>query len=151
MLLTVQIVTLLLVSVAYALAPAHVLELPGKLRLDRNTYLAVQQIYYPGFTIGGGVGEGGGMIGLLILLLLTPRPSDAFRWTLIAFIALLAMHVAYWIFTHPVNKYWLKDQKLEGLSGGFFGLDPSQGAIAAARTMEARCSRSGPWRKSGRR
>jgi hypothetical protein len=40
--------------------------------LDRNTYLAVQQIYSPGFTIDGGVGEGGGMIGLLILLLLTP-------------------------------------------------------------------------------
>jgi hypothetical protein len=52
MLLTLQLVSVVLVSAAYALALAHVLELPGKLRLDRNTYLAVQQIYYPGFTIG---------------------------------------------------------------------------------------------------
>jgi hypothetical protein len=41
-------------------------KLPANLRLDRNTYLAVQQIYDPGFTIGGGFGEGGGMIALLV-------------------------------------------------------------------------------------
>jgi hypothetical protein len=64
------------------------------------------------------------MTALLILLLVTPRPSYTFRWTLIAFIALLAMHLAYWIFTHPVNKFWMRDRKLEGFSGGFFGFDP---------------------------
>jgi hypothetical protein len=32
---------------------AHALELPGELRLDEQTYLAVQTTYYPGFTIGG--------------------------------------------------------------------------------------------------
>jgi hypothetical protein len=42
MLLIVHIVSFLPVSVAYALSMAHVLELAGKLRLDRNTYIAVQ-------------------------------------------------------------------------------------------------------------
>src|SRR5205823_4785915 len=40
-------------AVAMSLALAHALELPGKLRLGREQYLAVQAIYYPGFTIGG--------------------------------------------------------------------------------------------------
>jgi hypothetical protein len=39
-----QIASLLLVSVAMALALAHALELPGKMRLDRETYFAVQRI-----------------------------------------------------------------------------------------------------------
>jgi hypothetical protein len=33
------------------------LSLPGKLRLDKETYCAVQTIYYPGFTVGGGYGK----------------------------------------------------------------------------------------------
>src|SRR5205809_327776 len=35
------------------LSLAHALEYPGKRRLDRETYLKAQTIYYPGFTIGG--------------------------------------------------------------------------------------------------
>jgi hypothetical protein len=124
MFLILQVVSVFLVSLAMALALAHALELPGKLRLDKNAYWTVQSIYYPGFTIGGGFGEGGGITAVLILLLLTPARSHAFPWTLIALIALLAMHLAYWVFTHPVNKFWLKERKLEGFSGGFFHLDP---------------------------
>jgi len=33
---------------------------------------AMQSIYYPGFTIGGGIGEFGGLIAALILLFFTP-------------------------------------------------------------------------------
>ena len=46
-----HILTVILVAIAMALSLAHVLELPGKLRLDRDTYLKVQTIYYPGFTL----------------------------------------------------------------------------------------------------
>ena len=49
-----------------ALVLAHALELPGKRRLSKNTYLAVQPIYYHGFTIGGAVGEFGGLVALPI-------------------------------------------------------------------------------------
>ncbi|MBB4274373.1 hypothetical protein [Rhizobium mongolense] len=45
-----EILTVLIVAVAMALALAHALELPGKMRLSKEQYLAVQPIYYPGFT-----------------------------------------------------------------------------------------------------
>jgi hypothetical protein len=125
MFLVLEVVAVALVSIAMALAVAHALEFPGKMRLDKQTYLAVQPIYYPGFTIGAGIGEGGGIGPTLILLLLTPsqRPSS-FGWTLAAFVALLLMHASYWVFTHPLNKFWLKGQALAGFSGGFIRFDP---------------------------
>jgi hypothetical protein len=119
-----EILTVILVAVAANLALAHALELPGKLRLSKEEYLAVQPIYYPGFTIGGAVGEFGGMIALLILLLLTPYGDAVFWLTAAAFIALLAMHAAYWLVTHPVNNFWLKDFDPGRLGSGFFSFDP---------------------------
>ena len=56
-LILLEVLTVLLVAVAMGLALAHALELPGKLRFSREAYLQVQPIYYPGFTIGGAVGE----------------------------------------------------------------------------------------------
>lgn len=38
----VQVLTVILVAVAMALALAHALELPGEMRLDKETYYAVQ-------------------------------------------------------------------------------------------------------------
>lgn len=119
-----QIVTVTLVAVFLALTLAHALELPGKLRLDKDTYAAVQTIYYPGFTIGAFIGEFGGMVALLALVLLTPPQSPAFGWILAAFVALVAAHAAYWLVTHPVNKFWLRGQHLEGAGKTFFGADP---------------------------
>src|SRR5918992_4637774 len=108
MFLIIQVVTVFLVAVAMSLSLAHALELPGKMRLDRDTYVAVQAIYYPGFTYGG-LGEGLGMVATLVLLFVTPRSSAAWWWTLTAFVLLLAMHAVYWLLTHTGNKIWLKD------------------------------------------
>jgi hypothetical protein len=36
--------------VAVAMALAHALELPGKLRLSKEEYLRIESNYYPGFT-----------------------------------------------------------------------------------------------------
>jgi hypothetical protein len=115
-----QIVTVILVAVAMALALAHALELPGKMRLDKKTYYAVQPIYYPGFTIGGGIGEAGGTIATIILLFLT-RPASADFWlTFAALLGLIAMQAVYWLATHPVNKFWVGDVNLDRFSSGFF-------------------------------
>jgi Domain of unknown function (DUF1772) len=124
MFFTLQVLSLCLVAVAMSLALAHALELPGKMRLDRDAYVATQPIYYPGFMIGAGVGEGGGLTMTLLLLLLTPRGSREFWWILVAFGALVAMHLAYWILTHPVNKFWLREFHLTGFGRGFFRFDP---------------------------
>jgi hypothetical protein len=93
----VSILAVLLVAVTMGLALAHALELPGKLRLNKDTYVAVQAIYYPGFTIGGLVGELGGLIVLLALLLLTPYGAQRFWWTAAAFAFLVSAHAVYWL------------------------------------------------------
>jgi hypothetical protein len=129
---SLQVISVILVAVAMALALAHALELPGKMRLSKETYVAVQPIYYPGFTIGGGIGEGGGMIALLALLFFTPYASTRFWWTLVAFVLLLAMHLAYWVVTHPVNNFWLKETELTGAGAAFFSLFSSAAAESGA-------------------
>src|SRR5918996_4492989 len=110
-----QVLTVILVAVAMALSLAHALELPGKMRLTKEVYYAMQPVYYPGFTIGGGIGEAGGMIATIILLILTPFGDADFSLTLVAALGLVGMQAVYWLFTHPVNKFWVQDEKLSGL------------------------------------
>jgi hypothetical protein len=127
MLTVLQVIAVFMAAVAMALALAHALELPGKLRLDQETYRAVQTIYYPGFTIGG-ASEVLAILATLALLLVSARDGGVSAWIpawiLAGLAALLAMHATYWIFTHPVNKFWLEGQDLKGLGKGFFGFDP---------------------------
>jgi hypothetical protein len=123
MFVALQVIAVLLVAVAMALALAHVLELPGKRRLTKEHYLAVQTIYYPGFTVGG-FAEPLGLLVLFVLLVLTPAGGSAFWLTAGALFALAGMHAAYWLLTHPVNNFWLKDYDLKGMSARFFFFDP---------------------------
>ena len=116
------LLALFLVAVTMGLSLAHALEFPGKVRLDEATYRAVQAIYYPGFTIGGLVGEFGGMLVLGLLLFLTPRDTSQFWGTAVALGLLIACHLTYWAVTHPVNSAWLKDVELTRASRLFFGL-----------------------------
>jgi len=120
---TLQILAVILVAIAMSLALAHALELPGKLRLSKEQYLAVQQIYYPGFTIGGAA-EPFALLLTLLLVFLAPTGSVTFWLEALAFMALLAMHACYWLLTHPVNKFWLKDFELKRIGAGFFSFNP---------------------------
>jgi hypothetical protein len=117
---TLAILCLVLVSMKFGTSLAHVAELPGKLRLDEATYKAVQTIYYPGFTLVGLVGELGGMIALAVLLYLTPYRAARFWWIAAALGFLLAGHATYWLITHPVNGFWVKDVATSGPGAAFF-------------------------------
>lgn len=121
MLLFLEVVTVFLVGVAMSMALAHALEYPGKLRLDERTYLAVQTIYYPGFTIGG-AGEALAVIATLVLMIAMRNDSSAFWWALAAFVAVLTMHLIFWLITQPVNRYWLKYHQLSPTGALFFGV-----------------------------
>lgn len=122
-----QVLTLLLVAVAMATALAHALEFPGKLRLQESAYKAVQPIYYPGFTAAGLVGEAGGMLATLIMAVLT-WGFPGFPLALGAFLAMVIMHAIYWVFTHPVNNFWLDETRMgrAGTSFFSFGVDRSK-------------------------
>jgi len=124
-----QIAAVVFVAIAMALSLAHALELPGKLRLSKEQYLAVQQIYYPGFTFGGGA-EPLAIIALLVLTF-TTSAFGPFWLTAGALVALVAAHAVYWIMTHPVNKFWLQDLELKGAGQTFFGHDPLRRRSAA--------------------
>ena len=115
-----QILSILLVAIAMAPALAHLLELPGKRRLGRDAYLTVQPIYYPGFTVAGGIGEVGGLISVIVVLLLTPPGTRAFWLTLVALLGMLGMQIIFWLFTQPVNKFWLQSTALGSFGTAFF-------------------------------
>lgn len=124
-----QVLCLLLVAIGLALTLAHALELPGKRRLDRATYAAVQAIYYPGFTIGGLFGEFGAIAATAALAVATPRGNPAFWPTLAALAGLLTMHGLYWVLTHPVNRFWLEGHKLGRAGGAFFAAGGSTAKV----------------------
>jgi hypothetical protein len=131
MFLALEVITVFLASIAMSLALAHALELPGKMRLNKENYMATQTIYYPGFTLGG-ASEGLSILAVIVLLLLTPANTEAFWWIIAGLICLAVMHVAYWVLTHPVNKFWMRDLKLEGASAGFFAFGKGKLTVQSA-------------------
>src|SRR3546814_5912258 len=95
-------------------------EAPGKRRLDRDAYFAVQRIYYPGFTIGG-ICEPAAIVALAALLLMTGTDTPAFTGILVTLVAAITGQAVYWLVTHPVNKRWIAERPLGEAGGKFFG------------------------------
>jgi MFS superfamily sulfate permease-like transporter len=126
MLSTLEVLSLVLLSFAMIPAVAHALELPGKMRLPKDTYIAVQPIYYPGFTVIGGAAEVLAPLLTLVLLFLTPRETAGFWLIVSAVIALVLMHAVFWVFTQPVNRYWLREQHLGTAGRKFFRVSRSK-------------------------
>lgn len=135
-----ELATLLAVAVTFALSLAHVLEWPGKLRLDRDQYLTVQKIYYPGFTYTGAL-EPLSIVLLMVLVFMTAHSAPAFVPLVVALIAAAITHLLYWLLTTPMNKVWLADEKLDHSARRFFG--GGDGANTADwRTLRDRWERS---------
>lgn len=120
-----QIASLMLVGVTMALALSHALELPGKLRLPKDTYMAVQTIYDPGFTYGGAA-EGFALVALAVLVFLMPHDGTPFWLTLAALVSVAGLQAIYWFVTHPVNGFWSRDLALDRARARFFGLSAAR-------------------------
>ena len=54
------------------------------------------------------------------LLLLTPYGTQRFWWTATAFGLLVSAHAVYWLVTHPLNNFWIKDVDMVGAGAAFF-------------------------------
>lgn len=134
MFLALQVVTVFLAGTAMTIALAHALEFPGKMRLDEQTHMAVQLIYYPGVTLGG-IAELLAAVATLVLMLLMRDHGAAFCCALSAFLALLAMHAIFWFMTQPVNRHWLKNHRLGTAGTKFFALDRMN--LSAADTFDS--------------
>jgi hypothetical protein len=138
--IALEVLAVMLAAVTMSLALAHGLELPGKLRLSKEQYLAVQAIYYPGFTIAG-IAEVGSIIAALCLLMLTPQLSLQFWLVLAAFVSLVTVQVIFWTLTQPLNKYWLQNAELSRSATRFFEAG-SAPATADRTVMRDRWERS---------
>jgi Domain of unknown function (DUF1772) len=119
MYLALQVLTVMLAAVTMALSLAHALEFPGKLRLKKEQYLAVQPIYYPGFTIGG-IAEPAVILATLALLIVTPAGTAAFWLVAGALAALVTVQVIFWSKTQPVNSFWLAESEPSRSATRFF-------------------------------
>jgi hypothetical protein len=122
MYVALQVLTVMLAAVTMALSLAHALELPGKLRLGKEQYLAVQPIYYPGFTIGG-IAEPAVILATLVLLLMTPADTVVFWLVAGALAALITVQVIFWTKTQPANRFWLEQTELSRSATRFFQTD----------------------------
>lgn len=122
-----QVFAVLLAALSMTTALAHALELPGKLRLSKAEYLAIQPVYYPSFTIIGGIGELGSIPASAALAVMLPAGSTAAWLAWGACLSAIAVHVLYWAVVHPVNNFWLRESELGALGTGFFSIGGSRG------------------------
>ncbi len=133
MMLVLHLASTLALVVVTATTLAHALEMPGKLRLRRDTYLAVQRIYYPGSTVVGAT-EPPSVLALAGSALATPTdgPAANLRWAA-ATLAALA-HAVYWLVVHPTNRQWLRDDdRVDAASSRFFAVQAADGDWARHR------------------
>lgn len=108
-----------LAAMVMGLALAHALEMPGKMRLEREYYYAVQTIYYPGFTLGG-MTEPLAIITTASVLLIGGISEGRFWLVAGAVIALVLTQLLFWIVVQPVNRQWLGSVGLSDAAEHFF-------------------------------
>jgi hypothetical protein len=102
-----RFLSLLFCALALAPAMAHLFELPNKIGLPRDAYLAVQHLY-DGWALLGFVVYGA-VFSTLAQAILARRRTRELRLALTAFFCILGTQIVFWTFTFPANKatnYW---------------------------------------------
>jgi hypothetical protein len=95
----------LAVAILAVVAPvAHVLELPNKLSLDADLWLAVQEHLYRGWgPLVGAPTEMGGLVTSAVLAWVRRRQRFALNMTLIACVGYAGMLASFFVLNSPVN------------------------------------------------
>ncbi|ACZ43753.1 conserved hypothetical protein [Thermobaculum terrenum ATCC BAA-798] len=99
----IRFINLLSAAIAFGLALAHTLEIPGKRGLDSTQWLAVQQSFYGGFALVGVTAELLGLITCLLLLLPLRKRPRALVQTVIGALCFLGMLLIYFFVNRPIN------------------------------------------------
>jgi hypothetical protein len=121
--IVLEVIALIVVALVVTTTVAHALEMPGKMRLPKETYLGMQMIYYPGFTFAGAAEPLAIVVALVLAFVSGGDPL-----VIVAALALALLHAVYWIVVHPMNRYWLRDTQLSGSSDTFFSLGAADNA-----------------------
>jgi hypothetical protein len=98
----IRFVSLLFTALALSAAMAHLLELPNKIKLSKDHYAIVQQLYRGWSLLGIIVVVA--IISTLVLVVMVRHQRKAFFLSLTALLCLMATQVIFWIFTYPVNQ-----------------------------------------------
>jgi hypothetical protein len=102
---TLRFVSLLCAALALGLTLTHDLEIPGKQLLSGPEWLTVQQTFYGGFAIVGGIAEILGLLSTVGLLVLLRQHRAAFALTLVAAISFVAMLASFAFGNNPLNQH----------------------------------------------
>jgi len=94
--------SLILTAVALSFSMAHLLELPGKIKLQSADYIVVQQIYR-GWSLSGIIIVGA-FLSTLVVAILIHQQGKSFYLTLTALSCIMVSQIIFWIFTYPVNQ-----------------------------------------------
>ena len=99
----VRFISLFCAALAFGLAIAHVLEIPGKRELSGPEWLKIQHTFYGGFAVVGGLAEILGLIATAVILLFVWKRRATFLQTLIGVLCFVGMLLAYWFGNRPIN------------------------------------------------
>jgi hypothetical protein len=96
----IEFAAVLTTALALAPAMAHALELPNKIRMEREDYLNAQRLYRGWQFVGIAV------IAALVstILLLRATSNREFLVSLVAVLSVVATQVVFWVFAFPVNR-----------------------------------------------
>jgi hypothetical protein len=99
---TIRFITMILAALTLAPLMAHLLELPNKMNLSRDSYLTVQGIYR-GWNLLG-ILEFATVISSTILFILTIKNKKPLRFILFAFLCFDLALILFFTFTYPANR-----------------------------------------------
>jgi hypothetical protein len=101
---TIRFVSLLCAALALGLTLAHDLEIPGKQMLSGADWLVVQQTFYGGFAIVGGIAEVLGIISTGVLLVLLRERRTTFILTGVAALSFVVILALFAFGNNPLNQ-----------------------------------------------
>lgn len=97
-----QFVSIILIALSLIPGGAHLMELPNKMGLDRESYLVVQQIYrgwaYAGFVLIPAIAAA------LILAVSSWSQRTPFLFATASFVLMAASLVSFFMWVYPVNQ-----------------------------------------------
>ena len=98
-----RFISLFCAALAFGLAIAHVLEIPGKRELSGPEWLKIQHTFYGGFAVVGGIAEIFGLIATAAIFFFVWKHRTTFLQTLVGALCFVGMLLAYWFGNRPVN------------------------------------------------
>jgi hypothetical protein len=101
----VRFISVMLTAVAMAGGFAHLLELPHKIKLSREDYLTVQQIYRGWALLG--IAIVCDLVSTLVLTVMVRESHRIFYLTLTATLCIALSLVVFFMFTYPANQQTL--------------------------------------------